>query len=330
MLSIIRIGGHSRNRRVIVTMKSAIIFCSIVSLARCDDGYSYSPYSGSPYYYSGGSPYYYSGYDPSAGSYYSSSYYSWWDDDFDPNKAIWDEDDFTDCPCEPWRGDDGSRYTNVGNAACDPSCNVPECDWDGGDCCMNSCFDDPADRLSISPQACEPCTWATCGNYQYDCKDPDYIVPSAAPTNVPTPAPTPIETVTASTEDELATHLQSSSGAVVRILITADITLSESHEITGGKYLIKGDSDADRRRLADDQPRRTLTMSGDHRFFTLDSFVEVELESLTLRGGRGDSGGFAYGREDSKLTVTDCHFEDFSAEVRCRCCLLLCCALVVA
>lgn len=52
-----------------------------------------------------------------------------------------------------------------GDKECDPSNNVPECNWDGGDCCASTC------------------TGTGCGAYGYECRDP-----AAGGAGVPTPA----------------------------------------------------------------------------------------------------------------------------------------------
>mmetsp|Transcript_15025 Transcript_15025/g.29711 ORF Transcript_15025/g.29711 Transcript_15025/m.29711 type:complete len:1992 (-) Transcript_15025:64-6039(-) len=81
--------------------------------------------------------------------------------------------------------------TRIGDGRCDPENNIPECDYDAGDCCEETC--DP--RYA----------YFECGdeNFPYDCKNPDYAepvvvdVPATIPseslvddTDSPTPSPT--------------------------------------------------------------------------------------------------------------------------------------------
>jgi len=67
------------------------------------------------------------------------------------------------------------QQADVGDGYCDPIYNTLECEWDGGDCCVDTCQD------GLYP----------CGEmHAYACKDPSQADhPSAAPTAPPTHAP---------------------------------------------------------------------------------------------------------------------------------------------
>eukprot|EP00591_Stephanopyxis_turris_P005180 CAMPEP_0195519674 /NCGR_PEP_ID=MMETSP0794_2-20130614/15243_1 /TAXON_ID=515487 /ORGANISM="Stephanopyxis turris, Strain CCMP 815" /LENGTH=180 /DNA_ID=CAMNT_0040648865 /DNA_START=141 /DNA_END=680 /DNA_ORIENTATION=- len=55
-----------------------------------------------------------------------------------------------------------SQTSYLGDGHCDPSTayNSAACNWDGGDCCEESCFDGDY----------------SCGSNDYDCQDPDFKV----------------------------------------------------------------------------------------------------------------------------------------------------------
>ena len=58
----------------------------------------------------------------------------------------------------------------VGNGKCDSQNNRPECQYDGGDCCLKTCVDNcDAKRKNGTV---DNCTFV-CGAYGYDCKDPE-------------------------------------------------------------------------------------------------------------------------------------------------------------
>ena len=69
--------------------------------------------------------------------------------------------------------------TYIGDSVCDVSggYNTQECDYDGGDCCRQSCLQNSFNLL--------------CGISEYTCIDPQYnILPTITPTQFPTISPT--------------------------------------------------------------------------------------------------------------------------------------------
>jgi hypothetical protein len=70
-------------------------------------------------------------------------------------------------PPPPVTGTCSSPYFYwVGDGFCDSSMNTPECNYDGGDCCSETCVDTQFD----------------CGVIGYNCLDPNYAVPPPATT----------------------------------------------------------------------------------------------------------------------------------------------------
>ena len=53
----------------------------------------------------------------------------------------------------------------IGDGGCDPDFNTPECDWDGGDCCRQTC-DEEMGYFECGVGS---------GNQEYDCRNPDII-----------------------------------------------------------------------------------------------------------------------------------------------------------
>ncbi len=54
----------------------------------------------------------------------------------------------------------------MGDGVCDESSNIPECDWDGGDCCVKSCMD-TCQAKNLTGKSCR------CGKSFYSCKTKD-------------------------------------------------------------------------------------------------------------------------------------------------------------
>ena len=55
---------------------------------------------------------------------------------------------------------------NIGNGWCQDEYNIEDCDWDGGDCCPNTC--PPGVKLRPNTVWTYECAWKA----PYNCKDP--------------------------------------------------------------------------------------------------------------------------------------------------------------
>lgn len=78
----------------------------------------------------------------------------------------------------------GLSETSLGNGVCNPALNVPECGWDCGDCCRQSCL--PTTVRSNLPG------WssiAECSDGGYSCIDPRFAAPVASVYKANTEAP---------------------------------------------------------------------------------------------------------------------------------------------
>ena len=72
-----------------------------------------------------------------------------------------------------------AKPKQIGNGVCNKNGknNVALCNWDGGDCCEESCLNNPNPNFVLK-----------CGKFGYQCLDPNYAIsPTTAPTHTPAP-----------------------------------------------------------------------------------------------------------------------------------------------
>lgn len=67
-----------------------------------------------------------------------------------------------------------SSCAAAGNGRCEPTSNTAECEWDGGDCCRETCAPPP-------PQDDETAAVVNCGMDGYECRDPTLCLPPYCP-----------------------------------------------------------------------------------------------------------------------------------------------------
>ena len=66
----------------------------------------------------------------------------------------------------------------IGNGACNRENNKPECNWDGGDCCRNSCINNCKNQTLQKNQTCN----FECGSFNgYECHQPEQGCASCHP-----------------------------------------------------------------------------------------------------------------------------------------------------
>ena len=95
---------------------------------------------------------------------------------------------------------------DVGDGYCDPIFNTWECEWDGGDCCVNTC------ESSLYP----------CGElHSFHCKDPRFKAnPTPRPTLQPSPKPNEYDQQRNEHRENAATVIMLGAAMVILLVAT--------------------------------------------------------------------------------------------------------------